>query len=750
MTAPLRVLARASTDGRVFNCIPLARADSSGAVYAAWDGSKHPRHPAGTEDGGEFAPAGVTLDGTFYHAPTKGSFNSPSVDIGSDFDIMGKGFYFGTKAVASDYGVPLEFKLRGKFATGDAWVKALAPYSKLRTDSGRRKTREDLIASGFSGVWNGRIGVVWDQRALEAGASFIAFVSNDYSAIGPRLDALEASGVASLRAVLVEVTAALESQIRNAKDTAGLRALVADLRPRRRSALRDAVLELMRRAWDAGSGDAWGEVTQVREHAEEDGVWRTINGRRVFIRSGEDVDTALARSLAPKDEWGISKKLDFKPTNAQLKIEADNLEDYARKSLDSWILLGQSDKYQAVMDRVRRLRAAMTIRGMIDRKLYLENYEQRDFAPRPRTTSSFIPRPALQWLRQKAFYISDILGDKILADAKGMILNAIKTGRTTQDVLIDLAVVLLPYLGDPAVVKDDEQLTPHRLETIVRTNTTEAYNHGRLTTFVDPEVLPFVDWIRYSAILDTRTTEVCRYLHMKLFRPEASALEELLPPNHFNCRSIVVPVVVGETVDMKDVITAAQIGRAKSLADAKFLTERGAWKNYAAGDSAEDEAEGVWRTINGRRVFIKKGESADDAMRRSLEGESKDGDISKHADAIAAMPASVRDNMEIRDFPGGADAYNLYEARKVLPKPSDKLKKITDSNSFSLWQDYSHIANVAGVHFGISKYEDPDEPDDDSKFVFAFQRLDRSSRGGMTETIISEVPELFTEMRKHL
>lgn len=378
--------------------------------------------------------------------------------------------------------------------------------------------------------------------------------------------------------------------------------------------------------------------------------------------------------FAPKNEWGISKKLDFKPTNAQLKIEADNLEEYARKSLDSWILLGQSEKYQAVMDRVRRLRAAMAIRGLVARKLYLENYSQKqsDYAEvadrldsleasglasmrevlleikakletqirgakdasglralvarmkpvrRPalrdavlelmrrawdagsadargevtiirkqaaaRPKSSFIPRPALQWLRQKAFYISDILGDKILSDAKGVILNAIKTGRTTQDALIDLAVVLLPYLGDPAVVQDDEQLAPYRLETIIRTNTTEAYNHGRLTSFVDPDVLPFVDWVRYSAILDTRTTEVCRFLHMKLFKPGASALEELLPPNHFNCRSIVVPVVVGETVDMKDVITPAQIGKAKGLADAKLLTERGAWKKYVEGDAAE-------------------------------------------------------------------------------------------------------------------------------------------------------------------
>jgi hypothetical protein len=44
-----------------------------------------------------------------------------------------------------------------------------------------------------------------------------------------------------------------------------------------------------RHAWDGS-----------KQYAEEGGVWRTIRGRRVFIRDGESVDDALARSLKPK------------------------------------------------------------------------------------------------------------------------------------------------------------------------------------------------------------------------------------------------------------------------------------------------------------------------------------------------------------------------------------------------------------------------------------------------------------------
>jgi uncharacterized protein with gpF-like domain len=71
--------------------------------------------------------------------------------------------------------------------------------------------------------------------------------------------------------------------------------------------------------------------------------------------------------------------------------------------------------------------------------------------------------------------------------------------------------------------------------------------------------------------LDERTTEVCAYLDGKLFSPTDPDLTDLLPPNHFNCRSIVVPVVVGEAIDQEDFITPDEVGKALSLADKKFV-----------------------------------------------------------------------------------------------------------------------------------------------------------------------------------
>lgn len=60
-----------------------------------------------------------------------------------------------------------------------------------------------------------------------------------------------------------------------------------------------------------------------------------------------------------------------KPTNRMLQMEADAMEAHAKSQLQAWIILGQSDKYGEAMARVRKLRHAMTIKGLRQRVEYL-------------------------------------------------------------------------------------------------------------------------------------------------------------------------------------------------------------------------------------------------------------------------------------------------------------------------------------------------------------------------------------------
>jgi len=127
---------------------------------------------------------------------------------------------------------------------------------------------------------------------------------------------------------------------------------------------------------------------------------------------------------------------------------------------------------------------------------------------------------------------------------------------------------------------------------------------------------------------------------------------------------------------------------------------------------------------------------------------SKRQELRDAADAIAKMDPEVRDDTMIGDFPGAADGYMLYEARVLLKKPSEKLKRVNENNSFELWNRYDYVANVDGELFGVTKQEDPDEPDDESKFVYSFAPLDDPFKDVTTTT--DQTDELFKEMRASL
>lgn len=127
-------------------------------------------------------------------------------------------------------------------------------------------------------------------------------------------------------------------------------------------------------------------------------------------------------------------------------------------------------------------------------------------------------------------------------------------------------------------------------------------------------------------------------------------------------------------------------------------------------------------------------------------------EIEAGADAIAAMNDEVRDNTEFKEMPGGYPSYNLYQARNLMKRPSDKLKRVTDSNSADLWTSWHSIANVDGTLYGVTKYEDPDASGDEEdsagfpkEFVWAYAPL--SSPGSITETQTNDVAELMSQIR---
>ncbi len=147
---------------------------------------------------------------------------------------------------------------------------------------------------------------------------------------------------------------------------------------------------------------------------------------------------------------------------------------------------------------------------------------------------------------RRAFTVTAVEKERILFEIKRILEQGIGRGTSVKGIMGALEDTFRKYVATGEEVAG-ELLTPHRLETIVRTNLSEAFNSGRLAAFEDPDIKQFVQAYQYSAIIDPRTTEFCER-HDLFTRPITDPVwDTIWPPNHFNCRSIIVPVVTGDT-----------------------------------------------------------------------------------------------------------------------------------------------------------------------------------------------------------
>ena len=90
---------------------------------------------------------------------------------------------------------------------------------------------------------------------------------------------------------------------------------------------------------------------------------------------------------------------------------------------------------------------------------------------------------------------------------------------------------------------------PAYLNTLIRTNTFEALNEARFAAFEDPDLAGMVVAYEYSAILDNNTTEICQALDDGIWSQDNPIWETHRPPNHYNCRSLLVPILVTDNWD---------------------------------------------------------------------------------------------------------------------------------------------------------------------------------------------------------
>jgi phage gp29-like protein len=174
-----------------------------------------------------------------------------------------------------------------------------------------------------------------------------------------------------------------------------------------------------------------------------------------------------------------------------------------------------------------------------------------------------LPEAAIKFLEDKSFWVSGLMNDDILNDVRSVLVEGLKTGASFKEMSESIDDVYKPFIGDPTAIEGTGITSPFRVETVIRTNLSDAYNQGRLAMGADPALEDFIVGWEYSEILDSRTVPISIFADGKKIKKDDPDLPSLSYPLHFNERGLFVPV----TTDDLPVkwITPSQKSRLKNM-----------------------------------------------------------------------------------------------------------------------------------------------------------------------------------------
>lgn len=133
--------------------------------------------------------------------------------------------------------------------------------------------------------------------------------------------------------------------------------------------------------------------------------------------------------------------------------------------------------------------------------------------------------------RRQAWTVSNVARLDVVTQVWRAMERAIAEGRPLEDFQRDVAETLLEQWKGTSINP------AARLETIFRTNVQSAYAAGRWQQMTDPDVLRARPYWQYDAVLDGRTTHLCRSLHGTILPADHDFWKTRYPPNHFGCRA---------------------------------------------------------------------------------------------------------------------------------------------------------------------------------------------------------------------
>jgi SPP1 gp7 family putative phage head morphogenesis protein len=142
--------------------------------------------------------------------------------------------------------------------------------------------------------------------------------------------------------------------------------------------------------------------------------------------------------------------------------------------------------------------------------------------------------------RQRARWTAGLAQARAVQEVMDALDRAIADGTTLEDFQAEVGGRLAESWGG-----EDAP----RVETMFRTTVMQAYNDGRAEIFSDPEVQKSRRYLRFDAVGDSRTSEICEALDGKVLPIDDPFWRTHSPPLHPNCRSILTPLTDEEAAD---------------------------------------------------------------------------------------------------------------------------------------------------------------------------------------------------------
>lgn len=295
----------------------------------------------------------------------------------------------------------------------------------------------------------------------------------------------------------------------------------------------------------------------------------------------EAAEESEKKEMAARDKTRFERSVNFNDIQSKL----DKAEELTTKTLQVSLTSQRDDLIKFISNKMSKnqlntrmvfeldLRFKPDMKKDINtmfEKVYNEGIDNgraelpKRFATTGKQGVSVKPAQALSFLKDKTDFVIKGINEPLLGDIQKVLINAIDVGQSVPNTVKAIEEAYIPYLADESVIRNGKLVEPFRLEAIVRTNMSQAYNQGRRAIGEDPDLVGFVLGYQFSEILDSRTVDVSKFADKKTIRVNDPRLAELTYPLHWQDRGLFTYV----TADMAPIewTSDAEIDQLLSMA----------------------------------------------------------------------------------------------------------------------------------------------------------------------------------------